>query len=158
MGRGEPHGRGPGSESGPKHHGSTRQPHPRAVVWGRLQNCPFYKGVRSLSPQATSGWLVCMGFHAVSCGQTPPLTDTPTGEWQGLALCPGLLCWDVHNPETSLCSPGNDVFLLPPGLTNANVEIFLKELTPGPPTSTPRFRLSSLGCGLGIDICSRFSK
>lgn len=35
-------------------------------------------------------------------------------------------------PETSLCSPENDVFLLPPGLENANLEIILKELTPVP--------------------------
>lgn len=98
---------------------------------------PFHKGVRSLSPQATRGGFVCVGFRAVGCGQTPPLTDTPTEEGKGRhcvrarqsVQTPAVYaCF----PETSLCSPGNDVFLLPPGLENANLEIILKELTPVP--------------------------
>lgn len=70
---------------------------------------PFHKGVRSLSPRATRGGFVCVGFRAVGCGQIPPLTDTPTEEWQGPALCPG----SPERPDpSSLCLLSRNFLML----------------------------------------------
>lgn len=77
-----------------------------------------------------------MGFPAVGCGQTPPPTDTPTAvsgkgrhcvqacqDAQNPAVC-------AHFPETSLCSPGNDSFLFPPGLKKCQFRNYFERTNP----------------------------
>lgn len=85
-----------------------------------------------------------MGFHIVACGHIPHPLRPGRDEWLELELCSGLVSCGDHSipafaghsrqlapPETSLCSNGNDVSLLPPSLKNDILERILKVLTSG---------------------------